>query len=368
MSNADFPTLLSTLALPGARTLRNRIVMPPMVIWRADESGTVTDGHLRHYAESAPGTGMAIVEATAVLPEGRLAASVLGLFEESQTAGMSDLVHALRNAGTLAAVQLNHAGAKTDSEKTYGLSPVAPSPLEGRDDIAVLDEEAIERIIGAFATAAGRAVEAGFDLIELHGAHGYLGAQFLSPKTNRREDRWGGSLENRLRFLREVVQRVRTQVDGKALLSCRLGVAEGGSGGLTIDEGVRAAHLLEEEGLDLLHVSHAGSQPDPLEENAPFAPLLQLAKPVKERVGIPVIGVGGIADPWEAERALSQGYGDLIAAGRAILADPGWARKIAEGKVDQIVECAKCEPRCFHHTDPKLCPTRDRLGIQPPGL
>jgi len=342
--------------------------MPPLVIWRADKSGGVTDAHLRHYAESVPGTGIAVVEATAVLPEGRLAATVLGLFDDSQVPGMSDLARALRHAGALPAVQLHHAGAKTDKEKTYGLTPVAPSAVEGRDDIEVLDESGIERIIVAFVEAARRAVEAGFELIEIHGAHGYLGAQFLSPKTNQREDNWGGSLENRLRFLTEVVRRVKREVAENALVSCRLGVAEGGEDGLTVAEGVQAAKLLEREGVDLLHVSHAGSQPAPVEENSPFEPLLQLAKPVRAAVGIPVIGVGGITDPLEAEEALTGGYGDLIAVGRAILADPGWARKTSEGKMDQIVQCVKCKPKCYHHTDPTRCPTRNRLGLQPPGF
>ncbi len=368
MSTTEFPTLLSSLDLPGGRTLQNRIVMPPMVIWRADKSGRVRDEHVRHYAESAPGTGLAIVEATAVLPEGRLAATVLGLFDDTQVAGMADLVHALKNASTLPAIQLHHAGAKTDPEQTYGLAPVAPSRLPERDDLEILDEEGIERIIASFGEAARRAVEAGFALIEVHGAHGYLGAQFLSPRTNRREDAWGGSLENRLRFLREVIRRVRTVVDGRALVSCRLGVAEGGDGGLTVEEGVQAAKQLEKEGLDLIHVSHAGSRPEPLEKASRFDSLLQLAKPVKEAVAIPVIGVGGIADPADAEAALASGYGDLIAVGRGILADPGWARKISEGKAEQIVQCVKCQPRCYHQTDPRLCPTRNRLGIQPPGM
>lgn len=368
MDQSELSTLLSPLKLPGGRRLSNRIVMPPMVIWRADKSGSVNDSHLRHYAESAPGAGLAIVEATAVSPEGRLAATVLALFEDSQTPGMADLARSIRRTGALPGIQLNHAGGKTDSEKTYGRPPLAPSALEDRPEIEVLDEEGILRIIADFVAAARRAVEAGFELLELHGAHGYLGSQFLSPRTNRREDRWGGSLDNRLRFLRELVRQVRDVIDGGALLSCRLGVAEGAEDGLQIDEGVEAARALSLEGLDLIHVSHAGSKPAPLEREAPFDPTLQLAKPVREALSMPVIGVGGIIEPAQAEAALRAGYGDLIAAGRAILADPGWARKTAEGKVDQIVRCAACQPRCYHHTNPKLCPARNRLGIQPPGL
>jgi 2,4-dienoyl-CoA reductase-like NADH-dependent reductase (Old Yellow Enzyme family) len=368
MEQNDLSTLLSPSELPGGRRAGNRIVMPPMVIWRGDKSAEVTDGHLRHYAESAPGTGIAIVEATAVSPEGRLAATVLGLFEDRQIPGMGDLVRSLRRAGTLPGIQLNHAGGKTDTEKTYGLRPVAPSGFEDRPEVEQLEETGILRIIEDFVSAAKRAVEAGFELLELHGAHGYLGSQFLSPRTNRRKDRWGGSLENRLRFLRELVKQVRDAVDGKALLSCRLGVAEGDPEGLGIEDGVEAAKILAGEGLDLIHVSHAGSKPAPLEADSPFDPVMQLAKPVRRAVEIPVIGVGGIVEPIEAEEALRAEYADFVAPGRAILADPGWARKTSEGKVEQIVRCRQCEPRCYHHTNPKLCPTRNRLGIQPPGL
>lgn len=340
--------------------------MPPLVIWRAGEAAMVTDAHLRHYAESVPGTGLAIVEATTVAPEGRLAATQLGLFNDAQVPGLRDLARSIRRSGALPAIQLHHAGAKTNSEKTYGRTPVAPSP---RDDgaVDVLDEEGIYRILGAFTAAARRALEAGFELLELHGAHGYLGAQFLSPLTNRREDQWGGTPEKRRRFLLELVRRVRREIDGTALLSVRLGVAEGAEGGLTVEDGVATARALEQAGVDLIHVSHAGSQPAPLDPEADFDPLLQLAKPVKESVSLPVIGVGGVTQPKQGEAALAAGYCDLVAVGRAILADPGFARKTVEGKGDQIVECRRCEPRCFHHSDPKRCPARNRLGIQPPG-
>lgn len=382
-----FDRLLSPLELAPGVALRNRIVMPPMVIWRADESAEVTDAHKNHYRRSSPGCGMVIVEATTVSPEGRLAATQLGIFEGRHVSGLSALAKIIREAGALPGIQINHAGGKTNREKTYGATPLAPSALPGTDgDVAELTDAEIERIIEAFAAGARRAVEAGFRVIEIHGAHGYLGAQFLSPRTNRRTDAWGGApgpgkgLSGRLRFLRRVVEEVGRSVAGGALVSCRLGVAEasseeaqppglvpGSTPHLTVEEGVQAARELVEAGLDLIHVSHAGIPPLPLDPSSDFASTLQLARPVSTAVTVPVVAVTGITTPEEAEAALSEGFGDLIAVGRGILADPEWAAKVVSGRPGEIERCVQCKPRCFHHGDPTKCPARRRLGIGPPG-
>ncbi len=362
--------LLKPLDLPGGRRVKNRIVMPPLVIWKAEEAAEVNDFHRRHYAQSAPGCGIAIVEATTVSPEGRLAATQLGIFEDRHVAGLSDLARTIREAGALPGIQLHHAGGRTDVKKTYGRTPLVPSKLPGMEEVQELVEADIARIIEAFGSAAARAVEAGFELLEIHGAHGYLGAQFLSPRTNRRRDRWGGDLQGRLRFLIEVVRRVRSVVGERALVSCRLGVADDtsdNSDGLTIEEGTEAAKALAAEGLDLIHTSYATTKPQPLDASAPFHPFLQLSKPVTEALSIPVIAVGGITTPREAEDALAQGYGDMIAVGRGILADPGWAAKTVAGQGTDIALCIDCKPRCFHYKEPEKCPARRKLGIGPPG-
>jgi 2,4-dienoyl-CoA reductase-like NADH-dependent reductase (Old Yellow Enzyme family) len=227
------------------------------------------------------------------------------------------------------------------------------------------------RIIDDFARAAVRVVRAGFEVIELHGAHGYLGSQFLSPRSNRRTDRWGGSIGNRTRFLAEAVSAVRDAVseelarrasldDGRpaaaagvpgsfgVAVSVRLGVAES-EGGLTLQEGIRAAQLLEECGADAVHVSHGGSIPaDLVAQGAPRSPLLEMARRVKRAVSVPVIGVGGVRSPKEANELVASGVVDLVAVGRAQLADPGWAVKSLSG-------------RCWHFTDMTKCPARHRL-------
>ncbi|MFP4430555.1 MAG: hypothetical protein ACLFPV_04850 [Spirochaetaceae bacterium] len=381
---APFDRLLSPLELAPGVSLRNRIVMPPMVIWRADESAEVTDAHRRHYRQSSPGCGMVIVEATTVSPEGRLAATQLGIFEDRHVSGLRSLAEIIREASALPGIQLNHAGGKTNPEKTYGATPLVPSVLPGAEGkVAELTEAGIERIIEAFAAGARRAVEAGFALVEIHGAHGYLGAQFLSPRTNRRTDAWGGApgpgggLSGRLRFLRRLVEAVGRAVDGRALVSCRLGAAEapstderqppGSTSHLGIEEGVQAARELVEAGLDLVHVSHAGTPPLPPDPSSGFASTLQLARPVAQEIAVPVVAVTGITTPEEAEEALREGYGRMIAVGRGILADPGWSAKVVSGRSGEIERCVRCEPRCFHHSDSSKCPARRRLGIGPLG-
>lgn len=388
-----YPTLLTPLELPGDRHLKNRIVMPPLVIWQADETAEVTDTHLRHYRQTVPGCGLAVVEATTVGPEGRLAATQLGIFHDRHVPGLRLLADTIRAAGALPGIQIHHAGGRTDRGKTWGAVPLAPSPIPGKDDVRELSDDDILRIIEDFSSAARRALDAGFELLEIHGAHGYLGSQFLSPRTNRRTDRWGGSLENRLRFLTETVAAVRAVTGDRALISCRLGVAEAppreGEVALGPDEGVRAAALLAAEGLDMIHVSHGGSAPAPIEgsgednhqeehrerehrerehrESFSPDPVLQLSRPVRGAVTIPVIGVSGIVTPSDGEAALNNGYCDLIAVGRGMLADPQWALKATEGRPGDIERCVRCKPRCFHFGEPEKCPARKRLGIGTPG-
>ena len=360
----SYSTLLSPFPL-GIDQLKNRLVMPPMVIWRAGRDGKVTDDHLDHYRESG-GAGITIVEATAVSPEGRLAATELGLFEDGQIPGMTELADTITSTGSMPGIQLVHAGGRTKTSRTYGLEPLVVSMSEetsaGKGDgKRELTDADIYRIIDDFSAAARRAVQAGFKLIELHGAHGYLGSQFLSPRTNRRRDGWGGSFEKRLRFLVELVRAVRVAVGSGVQLSVRLGVAEGAEDGLPLSEGLRAAEILCRTGLDLIHVSHAGSVPPAPNPESPHEALLQLAKPVCEQVAVPVIGIGGIKTPQQADAALEDDMCDLVAVGRGILADPGWARKAIEGRPEDIAVCEDCRPRCFHYTEPERCPARRRL-------
>jgi 2,4-dienoyl-CoA reductase-like NADH-dependent reductase (Old Yellow Enzyme family) len=348
----------------GPLNLPNRIVMPPLVIWRSAKDGQVTDAHIGHYGRSA-GPGLMIVEATCVSPEGRLAATQLGLWEDAQIPGMERLASTIADAGGIPGIQLHHAGAKATKEKTYGLTPVVPSaPVDGNPDARELSDGEIAEIIERFADAAARAVEAGFQLLEIHGAHGYLGSQFLSPRTNRRTGRYGGHIEARARFLRDVIVAVRTRISDAAVVSCRLGLAEAGVDGLSVHDGLIAAGMLQEAGAAALHISHGGSMPKGIgPADSKFSTTLHLSKMAKEVASVPVIGVGGIKTGAQADSALHAGFADLIAVGRGILADPAWARKALSGDDGDISVCVDCKPRCYHFNHGVDCPALKKLGL-----
>ena len=359
MRSMPYPLLLSPVTI-GRFQAPNRIVMPPMVIWKAGLDGLVTDDHLKHYAHSA-GPGVCIVEATAVSPEGRLAATQLGAWSEDHIDGLSRLAAVIQRSGAVAGIQIHHAGGKTNAQKNGGLPIWVPSRAGAAEQqVKELDQSEIERIVADFAAAARRCAAAGFDLIELHGAHGYLGSQFLAPATNRRKDRWGGSIENRSRFVAECVGAAQQAVAAtahKPIVSVRLGVADGGRPPLDAAEGVAAAEIVCSAGAQLLHVSHAGSMPRD-ESSLSWSATLELARQTRRRVSVPVIGVGGIKTPAEAEKALEESLADMIAVGRALLADPAWAAKTIAGKERDIYRCIDCEPRCFHFQQPQKCPAR----------
>jgi 2,4-dienoyl-CoA reductase-like NADH-dependent reductase (Old Yellow Enzyme family) len=206
--------------------------------------------------------------------------------------------------------------------------------------------------------AARRVVKAGFDAIELHGAHAYLISQFLCPALNLREDAYGGTLKNRARFALELVKAVQSAVGDRCLVYMRLGAADGIANGLTLEEGQQVARWLVEAGLQMLHISSGvGGAPTAQNPDSPWSPIMQLAGAVKSVVDVPVIGVNGIKRPEQAEAALADGMVDLIAVGRAMLADPLWASKALAGRSDEISYCRAC-PRCGHYKHPFVCPAR----------
>lgn len=380
--------ILSAPIRLGPLTAPNRIVMPPLVIWKSDESGTVTDEHVAHYRRSA-GPGLVIVEATTIAPEGRLAATQLGIWSDDHIPGLARLASAIKeNGAALAGIQIHHAGGNTNTKKTYGAPPRVPSVTEATPEGAKeLTSAEIDSIIVLFGSATRRALEAGFDVIELHGAHGYLISQFLSPATNTRTDEWGGSAERRRRFLVRVVEEARSAISeagrsDTAALTVRLGAAAGGRRALAIDEGLEAAAAAVASGVDFLDVSNAGGMDDECaaeiagraatvvgqDAAVNFTPTLMLASLVKNEVGVPVVGVNGIKSPSSAAKALDAGIADMIAVGRGILADPSWARKAIGEDEKPIEPCRDCKPRCFWFTDPPKCPARTRLtarGEQP---
>ncbi|MFQ6052702.1 MAG: tRNA-dihydrouridine synthase [Candidatus Bathyarchaeia archaeon] len=313
----------------GSLELRNRIVMPPMATRLATLKGEVTDRLVEHYADRSEDLGLLIVEHSYIAPEGRIRLNQLGAYSDDLIPGLRRLVEAVHEHSTPIALQINHAGGTTTRE-VCGVQPLAPSPVmhprRGQEVPRALSTEEIEGVIRAFREAARRAFEAGFDAVEVHGAHGFLLSQFLSPLTNRREDDFGGPLENRVRLPLRIIEEVVEEVGAGFPVLYRLGAEDMLPGGLTLEEGVEAAKMIAEKGVHIIDVSGGliGSRPPELEGPGFFVPQ---AAAVREATGVPVIGVGGIRTPEEADSIIRSGRVDLVAVGRAILKDPRWASK-----------------------------------------
>jgi len=313
--------------------LKNRIVVPPMAINQCGSDGAVTDSVVEHYVRMAQaGVGLIIVENAYVLPSGKANRKQLGIYQDKLVAGLRELAQAVHQAGSKVGIQINHAGSRTSAE-LIGAQPLAPSfvPVPGDEVVprpASADE--LEEISRAFASAARRAVQAGFDLVVVQSAHGYLLSEFLSPHTNRRSDRYGGSFENRCRFPLEVVRKVREAIGQGFILFYRLGADDLTSGGLTIRESARFAPLLAATGVDCLDVSGGlcGSAPDHLQSIQGY--FVPLAEAIKKAVDIPVMVAGGITEPEFADRLIRGRKVDLVAIGRAQLKDPHWAVRARE--------------------------------------
>jgi 2,4-dienoyl-CoA reductase-like NADH-dependent reductase (Old Yellow Enzyme family) len=316
--------LLDPLELRGLR-LKNRVVMPPMHTGLATGKGAVTSRLIEHYVRRSKALGLLIVEHSYVSLDGKLSKKQLGIYDDKLVKGLKKLSNSVHAVGTPVVVQINHAGSRTTIEVT-GMQPVAPSSDESARELKINE---IEALVDAFAMAAGRAMRAGFDGVEVHGAHGFLLNQFFSPLTNRRRDQYGGSLENRMRFPLEVVERVKEKV-GRKLLLYRLGADDLNPAGTQIEDSQRFAVGLEEAGVDIIDVSGGlgGSRPEQLQSRQGY--FVPQAQQIKKVVGVPVIGVGGIKEPQYADKLIREGRVDLVAVGRELLKDPDWALKAIE--------------------------------------
>ncbi len=314
-------SLLDPLEVKGL-TLKNRIVMPPMHTGLATTEGAATDNLIEHYVRRSKALGMLIVEHSYVSLGGKLSKRQLGIHDDSLVPGLEKLSGSIHATGTPAVTQINHAGRSVDMEIT-GIKPVAPSSI---GNARKLRREEIEALTEAFALATERAIRAGFDGVEVHGAHGFLLNQFFSPITNRRRDKYGGSLENRLRFPLEIVERVKEKVRGRLLLY-RLGSDDLDPAGTQIEDSQKFAVKLEEAGVDIIDVSGGlcGSRPAQLQNRQGYF-ILQ-ARQIKKVINMPVIGVGGITEPEYANKLIHEGQVDLVAVGRGLLEDPDWAIK-----------------------------------------
>jgi 2,4-dienoyl-CoA reductase-like NADH-dependent reductase (Old Yellow Enzyme family) len=323
----------------GKIKLANRIIIAPMCQYSAHE-GCMTDWHLIHLGHLAlSGAALLTIEATAVLPEGRITYGDSGLYDDATEAAMARTLESVRRWSDIPiALQLAHAGRKASTEVPWkGGAQIAPRDTNGWQTVSssnlpfadtdnpplALDKDGLARVRDAFAAAAKRAGRLGLDAVQLHGAHGYLLHQFLSPLSNRRDDDYGGSLEKRMRFPLEVFDAVRAAFPADRPVTMRVSGTDWIDGGWDIEQTVAFAKALEARGCSAMHVSSGGIHPS---QKIPMGPSYQvpLARRVKEAVKMPVIAVGLIIDFEQAEAIIGTGDADLIALARAMLYDPRW--------------------------------------------
>ncbi|RVA49367.1 NADH:flavin oxidoreductase/NADH oxidase [Mesorhizobium sp. M7A.F.Ca.US.001.01.1.1] len=336
-------SLFQSITLDGL-TFPNRIAVAPMCQYSA-EDGSASDWHLHHWMNLAmSGAGMVTVEMTDVERRGRITHGCLGLYSEDNEAAARRALDAARRVaapGTKFGSQLAHAGRKASNRKPWeGGGPLQPNedPWQTVSASAIpydtgwnvphaLEDEEILQLIERFAEAARRAERAGFDFLELHAAHGYLIFQFLSPLSNQRTDRWGGSLENRMRFAVEITKAVRKAVP-KLMLGARLSVKDWVDGGFDVADAIEVAKVLKDEGVAYLCCSSGGNSPL---QKLPTGPGYQvhLAEAVRKGADIPTRAVGLIDDPKQAEAIVTEGRADMVALARAFLADPRWGWRAA---------------------------------------
>lgn len=354
--------------LIGKMNLKNRLVMSPMGTGSHGPEGELTQRTARYYAERAKGgVGFIICQSSIIMREARTPFRP-SIYDDKFIAGFRHVAQAIHKNGAKAAFQLVHHGRLLADYQREDLRPIAPSaiskllttdvpetgqqePWTRRDIIPPeATQEDIKRITLAFAEAARRVKDAGFDAVEIHGGHGYLISQFLSPLVNRRQDGYGGSLERRARFACEIIEAVRDRVGPEFPILFRLSGSDFLPGGISIEDTQRQAPLFVEAGADALDVSASEQASTDWQYPSYLFPqgvLVPLAEAIKRAVRIPVITVGKIYDPGFAEEVLRQGRADFIALGRALFADPEWPNKAKEGRFDDIRPCVYCL-NCFN--------------------
>ena len=318
--------LLAPIDIRSLR-LKNRIVLPPMATGKASEEGEVTDDLIEHYKNYSRDVGLIIVEHSYVLPGGKYSDNQLGIDRDELIPGLTSLAKEITDENSGGIIQLNHAGLKAGEVKLNLLD------FDYEGSLTKYSLEDIEEFVDGFVEASRRAVEAGFDGVEIHGAHGFLLSQFISPITNDRRDRFGGSFENRIRLPLRLVEEIRDEI-GNKVLAFRIGATDLDPRGVTIEESKQLATRLIDSGVDLLDVSGGlcGSRPDELEDDEGY--FVNYACMIRESVNCPVIGVGGIGDPIYANDLVESNKLDLIAVGRAQLSNSDWAseaKKVLEG-------------------------------------
>lgn len=307
----------------GNLTLKNRIVMPPMCMYVAPESGMVTDWHVIHYATRAVGgVGLIMLEATGISPEGRISSSDLGIWDEAHVAGLASIVKAVHDNGAKIGIQLNHGGRKCEAESVEIEAPSAIAYDEKSRVPKEMTREDIAKTVEEFKNAAIRADKAGFDLVQIHAAHGYLLNEFLSPLTNKRNDEYGGSYENRVRFLKEVLIAVRKVWPKEKPIEIRVTAEDYGEGGNMPEDIAAMINLIKNEGVDSINVSTGGVIPV-----VPKAfPGYQVphGEKIRELTGIPVVVGGLLSDPVEINEIIKNKRAEQVYLGRELLRNPYW--------------------------------------------
>ena len=328
--------------------LENRIVMPGLASFLIEDDGSITDKTVEHYRRrAAGGPAMVIVEACAVSPEGIVSRHQARICDDCFVEGLARIAQVIRAEGAVPAVQLHHGGRQVPA-RVINRKPLSPSNLPCptiRGDVEPLTIDGIHEMILKFGESAQRALQAGFDLIEIHGAHGYLVNQFLSPFSNIREDEYGGDRARRARFAIEIVKELRKRVGEGFPLSFKISAQEFVPGGLNVDESIELLKLIVPAGVDIVQVS-AGNDATPEWICQPMfmekACLADSAAKIKHALQIPVMTVGRINDPLLAEEIIREGRADLVCMGRGLLADPEMPKKAKEGRLDDIRICIAC--------------------------
>jgi len=339
----------------GNMSLKNRLVMPPMVRNYASKQGEVTNRYLDHIESIAAGdVGMMILEASFISPEGKGFVNELGINNEKLIPGLKKLVKVAHAHGAKIGPQLYHAGRQTHHNVT-GQTPVAPSAIPCpvmQDKPEALKTNEIYELENKFAESARLAKEAGMDFVEIHGAHGYLITQFLSPFSNKRKDKYGGSLTNRMRFLTHIILKVRAVVGDEFPVIVRLSADEMVDKGIKLNDSIKICQKLADLDVDALHISSGnyasyakGYLISPMA--IPEAPLVKYAAAIKKKVNIPIITVDQIHQPKTAEKILKNNQADFIGIGRGLLADPQWPQKAKTNKLNDINYCISCNQGCI---------------------
>lgn len=302
--------------------LKNKIVMPPMCMYSTDNTGLVRDFHKIHYgARALGGVGLILLEATGVEPRGRISSNDLGIWSDEHIPGLKDVVNIVKSYGAAVGIQLAHAGRKcgADVEKI-----IAPSPIPFSSDFknpVEMSKKDIKDVIMAFREGARRANEAGFDIIEIHAAHGYLIHQFLSPLSNLRQDEYGGNTYNRTRFLKEILNEVRNEWPDEKPIFVRVSASDYTEGGIDIEEMVNIVNEIKHL-IDMVHVSSGGLVMAKMDVFPGYQ--VKFSEIIREKCKIPTIAVGLIKDLDHVEEILCNNRADLIALGRELLREPSW--------------------------------------------